>query len=123
VRKPLVLSGRTDRPPRRCGRDHPCAGCPDGYSCAPLYGAYGPYGTARYWGAYTFSGWDRWGRATERAKHCDWWSTSRRSFLHAAPAELLRRFGAMGRISTLLPARRRKIGDGLQSYDRKTITW
>ena len=59
VRKPLVLSGRTDRPPRRCGPDYPCAACPDGYSCAPLYGAYGPYGTVRYWGAYTFSGWDR----------------------------------------------------------------
>ena len=30
-------------------------GCPDGYSCYPLYGAYGPYGGRAYWGAYT--GW------------------------------------------------------------------
>jgi hypothetical protein len=32
-------------------------GCPDGYSCYPLYGAYGPYGGPAYWGAYT--GWYR----------------------------------------------------------------
>jgi hypothetical protein len=31
--------------------------CPDGYSCAPLYGAYGPYGGTAYWGSYTASGW------------------------------------------------------------------
>ncbi len=31
--------------------------CPDGYSCFPLYGAYGPYGGAAYWGAYTMTGW------------------------------------------------------------------
>jgi hypothetical protein len=31
--------------------------CPDGYSCFPLYGAYGPYGGMSYWGAYTYSGW------------------------------------------------------------------
>jgi hypothetical protein len=31
--------------------------CPDGYSCAPLYGAYGPYGGVGYWGGYTDSGW------------------------------------------------------------------
>jgi hypothetical protein len=31
--------------------------CADGYSCFPLYGAYGPYGGTEYWGAYTFSGW------------------------------------------------------------------
>src|SRR6185437_15515930 len=31
--------------------------CPDGYSCSPLYGAYGPYGGVAYWGAYTDSGW------------------------------------------------------------------
>jgi hypothetical protein len=31
--------------------------CPDPYSCYPLYGAYGPYGGAQYWGAYTWSGW------------------------------------------------------------------
>jgi hypothetical protein len=32
-------------------------GCPDGYSCYPLYGAYGPYGGKAYWAAYT--GWYR----------------------------------------------------------------
>ena len=31
--------------------------CPDGYSCTPLYGAYGPYGGTSYWGGYTDSGW------------------------------------------------------------------
>jgi hypothetical protein len=29
------------------------AGCPDGTSCYPLYGAYGPYGGYAYWTAYT----------------------------------------------------------------------
>jgi hypothetical protein len=32
-------------------------GCPDLYSCWPLNGAYGPYGGAAYWGAYTSAGW------------------------------------------------------------------
>jgi len=31
--------------------------CPDGGSCTPLYGAYGPYGGVGYWGAYTDAGW------------------------------------------------------------------
>lgn len=48
----------------RCGPDgcstyRVCARpCPDGYSCAPLYGAYGPYGGVSYWGGYTDSGWN-----------------------------------------------------------------
>ncbi len=48
---------------QRCGPDgcnwyHVCTRpCPDGYSCAPLYGAYGPYGGASYWGGYTDNGW------------------------------------------------------------------
>ena len=33
-------------------------GCPDGFSCYPLYGAYGPYGGTAYWGAYSESAWD-----------------------------------------------------------------
>ncbi len=33
--------------------------CPDGYSCYPLYGAYGPYGGTSYWAAYTETGWGR----------------------------------------------------------------
>ena len=45
-----------------CGPYAPCGVrcrvvCPDGYSCYPLYGAYGPYGGTRFWGAYTFTGW------------------------------------------------------------------
>jgi hypothetical protein len=28
-------------------------GCPDHYSCYPLYGAYGPYGGRAYWAAYS----------------------------------------------------------------------
>jgi hypothetical protein len=47
----------------RCGPDgcklyHVCTRpCPDGYSCSPLYGAYGPYGGVGYWGGYTDTGW------------------------------------------------------------------
>jgi hypothetical protein len=58
--KPLRLHGAAAPASRHCGIDDLCpAGCPDGYSCAPLYGAYGPYGGVRYWGAYTWSGWGR----------------------------------------------------------------
>ena len=33
-------------------------GCPDRYSCSPLYGSYGmPYGSPGYWARYTMSGW------------------------------------------------------------------
>jgi hypothetical protein len=48
------------REAHRCGpRDHCWRGCPDGYSCYPLYGAYGPYGGAAYWGAYSYTdAWD-----------------------------------------------------------------
>lgn len=46
----------------KCGPYAPCGVrcrivCTDRYSCAPLYGAYGPYGGTGYWGAYTLSGW------------------------------------------------------------------
>ena len=50
----------------KCGPYAPCGVrcpivCPDGYSCRPLYGAYGPYGGVGFWGAYTFTGWGfRW---------------------------------------------------------------
>jgi|SRR5689334_23370550 len=44
--------------PNGCNWHHVCSDpCPDGYSCTPLYGAYGPYGGPGYWGAYTDSGW------------------------------------------------------------------
>jgi hypothetical protein len=33
-------------------------GCPDRVSCYSLYGAYGPYGGAAYWSAYSYAGWD-----------------------------------------------------------------
>jgi hypothetical protein len=28
--------------------------CPDRYSCAPLYGAYGPWGGEQYWASYSY---------------------------------------------------------------------
>jgi hypothetical protein len=53
-----------------CGHYRPCVvhrriGCPDRYSCYPLYGAYGPYGGAAYWsryayGGYGYGGWGYW---------------------------------------------------------------
>lgn len=44
--------------PRGCNWYHVCTrACPDGLSCSPLYGAYGPYGGVSYWGGYTDSGW------------------------------------------------------------------
>jgi hypothetical protein len=44
--------------PQGCGWRRICGSpCPDGYSCFSLYGAYGPYGGAAYWSAYTSSGW------------------------------------------------------------------
>jgi hypothetical protein len=63
-----VVRQRVIRPPIRvrpaklclhggCRKSRWGSGCPDGYSCYPLYGAYGPYGGASYWGAYT--GWVR----------------------------------------------------------------
>ena len=46
----------------KCGPYAPCGArcptiCPGGYSCFPLYGAYGPNGGTAFWGAYTFTGW------------------------------------------------------------------
>ena len=47
----------------KCGPYTPCGArcptiCPGGYSCFPLYGAYGPNnGGTAFWGAYTFTGW------------------------------------------------------------------
>ena len=60
----FVMANRYCQDVERCGPDgcnvyHVCARpCPDGYSCAPLYGAYGPYGGVHYWGGYTDSGWN-----------------------------------------------------------------
>ena len=30
-------------------------GCPDGISCYPLYGHYGPYGGRSYWSSYSYT--------------------------------------------------------------------
>jgi hypothetical protein len=44
---------------RTCGHYNRCGfpvACPSGL-CYSLYGAYGPFGGASYWGRYTYSGW------------------------------------------------------------------
>jgi hypothetical protein len=56
----LFADGVNVRPhTRKCaGYDH-CgfpAACPSGL-CSSLYGRYGPYGGASYWGRYTYTGW------------------------------------------------------------------
>jgi hypothetical protein len=38
-----------------CGWRHCPTRCPDRYSCAPLYGAYGPWGGQQYWAAYSYT--------------------------------------------------------------------
>jgi hypothetical protein len=53
---------RTKKISHCCGPYAPCGvrcqlRCPSNYSCYSLYGAYGPHGGARYWGAYTYTGW------------------------------------------------------------------
>jgi hypothetical protein len=42
---------------RNCGWRRSCAPACDRYSCSALYGAFGPYGGAAYWSAYTYGGW------------------------------------------------------------------
>jgi hypothetical protein len=44
---------RSDCGPSGCRRYRTYA-CPDRLSCYPLYGAYGPYGGAAYWGTYSY---------------------------------------------------------------------
>jgi hypothetical protein len=49
---------------RQACRGHHCvrrySSCPESPSyCYSLYGAYGPYGGTRFWGAFTSSGWGR----------------------------------------------------------------
>ena len=56
--QPMLKCGAYD-----CRLQRVCYRCPD-YTCFagngfPLFGAYGPYGGANYWGAYTGSGWGR----------------------------------------------------------------
>jgi hypothetical protein len=38
-----------------CGWRRCWSRCPDRYSCAPLYGAYGPWGGQQYWAAYSYT--------------------------------------------------------------------
>jgi hypothetical protein len=57
VTSPDVELPRTVRHHHRRAERRPYLGCPDGLSCYPLYGAYGPYGGEAYWAAYT--GWTR----------------------------------------------------------------
>jgi hypothetical protein len=45
---------RSDCGPTGCRWRRITYGCPDRVSCYPLYGAYGPYGGAAYWGAYSY---------------------------------------------------------------------
>lgn len=63
VRERVATRGCVERRicgPEGCTVRRTCrTGCPDGYSCYPLYGAYGPYGGVGYWGAYTDAGWGR----------------------------------------------------------------
>jgi hypothetical protein len=41
--------------PWGCGWQRICPRvCPGRYSCAPLYGAYGPYGGYDYWATYSY---------------------------------------------------------------------
>jgi hypothetical protein len=39
-----------------CDWQHVCrpVGCPDGFGCYPLYGAYGPYGGTAYWTSFSY---------------------------------------------------------------------
>lgn len=45
---------RSDCGPYGCQWQRKLSRCPDRFSCYPLYGAYGPYGGAAYWGAYSY---------------------------------------------------------------------
>jgi hypothetical protein len=51
-----LVSAQHGRVVEECGWRHCRTRCPDRYSCAPLYGAYGPWGGERYWAsdAYTW---------------------------------------------------------------------
>jgi hypothetical protein len=54
--RPVLEMTRVEKPARVCG-PRGCRTrffrCPDRISCAPLYGAYGPYGGVRYWSAFS----------------------------------------------------------------------
>jgi len=51
---PVILRSDSAVVHHRYVQDHRRhVGCPDGYSCYPLYGAYGPYGGRAYWSAYS----------------------------------------------------------------------
>jgi hypothetical protein len=48
-------AARHYRVAEECGWRHCRTRCPGRYSCAPLYGAYGPWGGQQYWAAYSYS--------------------------------------------------------------------
>lgn len=53
-RGPLLCDATGCFPSAAC---RPRSVCPPGTPCYSLYGAYGPYGGTRFWGAYTAAGW------------------------------------------------------------------
>jgi hypothetical protein len=48
-------AARHYRVAEECGWRRCPTRCPDRYSCAPLYGAYGPWGGQQYWAAYSYT--------------------------------------------------------------------
>src|SRR3954447_26332362 len=55
--EPIVRqkTARHYRVVEECGLRHCPPRCPDRYSCAPLYGAYGPWRGERYWASYSYT--------------------------------------------------------------------
>jgi hypothetical protein len=50
-------NGRARAVVRSAGCEYSKTCCPDRFSCASLYGAYGPFGGGAYWTRYTYGGW------------------------------------------------------------------
>jgi len=53
----VMANGRARAVVRSAGCEYSKTCCPDRYTCASLYGAYGPWGGAPYWTRYTYGGW------------------------------------------------------------------
>jgi len=53
----LQYHRRAHVPARSAGYGWSHSYCPGRYSCASLYGGYGPYGGAAFWSQYTYGGW------------------------------------------------------------------
>ncbi len=54
VRQKTVRHYRDYRVVEECGWRRCPPRCPDRYSCAPLYGHYGPWGGEQYWASYSY---------------------------------------------------------------------